>query len=357
MSKQKQKRPAFSGFSKLAVIIGGLFAVCAAGMGYYVYRQKTAAPAIETIKAERRDLKEQVSVTGTVEPVERADLSFDLSGRVDLVLVEIGQTVKAGDGLIKLESADLAAEYAQAQAKVKAEEARLAQLQAAVMVQESLYKELQRGATNEETELARLKVANAEKELADALIQQQNVLIETNTEVENAYQTSKTLLSEASTVFDRILFARTQSMFTTGIGEKNLVFTTSDHQIETAARTQRAQSELRLAQLKSSLSTALSHEQIDELSQKTLEDSLYIRDFLFTLNAALKGELDLSDTLKATFSSDVDQSLADIALIQNKLNSQSQTLSSAKLASNNKTDAVQATVNTAQNVVLLAKQE
>lgn len=81
------------------------------------------------IVAERMTVAQEVDVTGRVVSSSNADLAFERSGKVARVYVKVGDTINAGDTLITLESADLSADVALAQAQLEREEVKLADLQ------------------------------------------------------------------------------------------------------------------------------------------------------------------------------------------------------------------------------------
>jgi Multidrug resistance efflux pump len=66
----------------------------------------------------RGDLQLTVSATGSVEPNQTAELSLTLPGRVQEVLVTVGQMVAAGDPLLRLDDRQLRADVAAAEAAV-----------------------------------------------------------------------------------------------------------------------------------------------------------------------------------------------------------------------------------------------
>lgn len=77
-----------------------------------------------------------VTASGTVVPAKQARLGFRLGGRVRQVLVKVGDTVQAGDPLVRLDAAELEAATAQAQAGVVAARAQLALAKAGARPQE-----------------------------------------------------------------------------------------------------------------------------------------------------------------------------------------------------------------------------
>ena len=84
-------------FSILA-IIGGVI------LGAYGYFGGNKFPDYDFITAEKKDLIQEVSVTGRVKPAESVDLAFERSGRVTSVGAIVGDKVKTGqaDGLTSL---------------------------------------------------------------------------------------------------------------------------------------------------------------------------------------------------------------------------------------------------------------
>ena len=71
-----------------------------------------------------------VSVTGNTTPIQSIDLSFQSGGTVAAVYKNAGDTVGAGDTLVRLDTSGLQAQLAQAQAGVDAAQATLSNLQA-----------------------------------------------------------------------------------------------------------------------------------------------------------------------------------------------------------------------------------
>jgi HlyD family secretion protein len=74
----------------------------------------------------RGDLSVTVSASGNIEPRAEVALSFDLAGRVTEVLVEVGDTVRAGDPLARLDDRALRLQVEQAEAALEGARAQLA---------------------------------------------------------------------------------------------------------------------------------------------------------------------------------------------------------------------------------------
>lgn len=88
---------------------------------------RAAAQAIgdETAVVTRGTLRVTVGGSGSLSPENEVALSFRSGGRVAEVLVEVGQTVQAGDVLARLDDADARQSVAQAESAVEQAQANL----------------------------------------------------------------------------------------------------------------------------------------------------------------------------------------------------------------------------------------
>lgn len=102
-------------------------------------RQRSAAPPsaapeqpvmellqADVIAAERTDLRQVLTLTGTLRPVKRAALKSRLSAQVEQVLVREGEPVKTGQVLIKMDGREYQANVAQARGSLQAARGQLA---------------------------------------------------------------------------------------------------------------------------------------------------------------------------------------------------------------------------------------
>lgn len=101
----------------IAVVIGGVAAFSGGG------EQK-----IDTGFAERRTVREEVSVTGRVEAATDVDLSFERSGQVARIDKKVGESVEEGEVIMVLENSSQSARLAQAQADLDIERIKLQEL-------------------------------------------------------------------------------------------------------------------------------------------------------------------------------------------------------------------------------------
>lgn len=79
-----------------------------AGSGWYAFKKKNAnsKPVYQSVQAELRDLSELVDTTGVVEPENRVEIQPSSSGRIEEILVEEGDKIKAGEVLALMSSSD-----------------------------------------------------------------------------------------------------------------------------------------------------------------------------------------------------------------------------------------------------------
>ncbi len=122
MSTVPQSRPRFRlpRLSLPVMIAGALLLAVAITIVARWAAEPSADPlaGATLVPVTRGDLRLAVSATGSVEPNQTASLSLTLPGRVQEVLVTVGQTVAAGDPLLRLDDRQLRADVAAAEAAV-----------------------------------------------------------------------------------------------------------------------------------------------------------------------------------------------------------------------------------------------
>jgi len=129
-------------------------AILLGGVGFYFFRS-SGQDEFESVVAKRREITQEVSVTGKVKPSESVDLGFDKSGRITKISAKVGARVSPGQVLAQIYNADLFSELAQTQAVLKSEQAKL--------------DKLKRGSRPEDIEISRAKVAEAKQNLVDKM--------------------------------------------------------------------------------------------------------------------------------------------------------------------------------------------
>jgi HlyD family secretion protein len=133
-------------------VVFGLVGVFAAGI--FVYVDQGSGPQYDSVRVVRGDVVQEVSVTGRVVPVLSAELAFLQGGRIVSLPFDIGETVRVGELVARLDDREIVAQLGQAKAGVRGAEAKLA--------------ELRRGSRPEEVWVQETRVSNAKAALLDA---------------------------------------------------------------------------------------------------------------------------------------------------------------------------------------------
>ncbi len=108
-------------------ILAGAGAVLALGavVGFKVVRDARQKVAVQLQKAGTRDLVSVVSASGEVKPKRFVNVSANVSGRIDRLLVKEGEQVRLGQLLARIDSTRFAADHKQSQAAVQSARADL----------------------------------------------------------------------------------------------------------------------------------------------------------------------------------------------------------------------------------------
>jgi len=112
-----------------AVILGGLFLLSGAGCqsteGRARNGNRSAAVPVKTASIQRVTVQRQVELAGNLLSPDQAKVSSEVAGVVRQVLVEIGQEVRAGDPLVRLETRELALAVERAESALRQTRAQL----------------------------------------------------------------------------------------------------------------------------------------------------------------------------------------------------------------------------------------
>ena len=152
----KGSRPTIVGLTVALVVVGGV--------GAWAVRQSSSSDAATPtlVSATTSTIRQSVSATGTIQPANRADLSFTVSGTVTSVPVAVGDQVKAGTVLASVDSASLQTAVSLAQANVTATQDQLTAQQNAAS------SAVQIASSQAQLAAARSKLTDAQSALAAA---------------------------------------------------------------------------------------------------------------------------------------------------------------------------------------------
>ncbi|HEY3176987.1 MAG TPA: efflux RND transporter periplasmic adaptor subunit [Candidatus Polarisedimenticolia bacterium] len=104
-------------------VLGGVVA-------YNVYARNNSQVAVQTQKAGRRELVSVVSASGEIKPKRYVNISANVSGRIEQLLIKEGDTVRKGQVLARIDSTRIAAGERQSAAALEGAKADLARAQA-----------------------------------------------------------------------------------------------------------------------------------------------------------------------------------------------------------------------------------
>ena len=108
--------------------LGIVLAVLGGGIGFW-YLTRPPAPTqamrspIINATVTRSDLAQTITLNGTLTPTQQANLNFSVSGEVTKVYVKVGDQIKKGDNLARIDSAQLTNAVDLAKANLKSAEA------------------------------------------------------------------------------------------------------------------------------------------------------------------------------------------------------------------------------------------
>jgi len=108
-------------------------------------------PVFNIVEVSRGNVSQEISETGQIKKGEEINLSFKSSGKIEKIYVAVGQEVKEGEILAKLEITQLHLQLKEAKANLEAQKAKLA--------------ELEKGARAEEIQISQTLLEKAKNEL------------------------------------------------------------------------------------------------------------------------------------------------------------------------------------------------
>ncbi|WP_296972394.1 efflux RND transporter periplasmic adaptor subunit [Tepidanaerobacter sp. EBM-38] len=124
--KMKNKRVAYVVI--FALIFGLILSGCGSKTATTEVEQEKVVP-VKVALSNMEDLPEYQSFPGKITAVDEVSLSPKMGGKVEQILVKEGETVKAGQVIIRLEQKDVASQVNQAQAAYEAALAQLSSLE------------------------------------------------------------------------------------------------------------------------------------------------------------------------------------------------------------------------------------
>lgn len=136
--------------------------VAVASVGAIIQARNGSAPktTYETAKVERGNVISSVSATGVIQPLTTVEIKSNVGGRIDELPVELGDFVKKGQLIARIDPTDSRTELEQAEARLRASQARLEQARVNF--------ELQRKQSDTQIAQAQQSLLSAQARLAQA---------------------------------------------------------------------------------------------------------------------------------------------------------------------------------------------
>jgi HlyD family secretion protein len=286
----------FWNMSRRAKIFIAVGVVVVLGGAYYIFMPR--APVYTFVPVTQGSITETVSLTGNTASVASVSLAFGNSGTIAHVYADVGSQVAAGQTLAELNTSDLAAQLAQAQANVDAQSATLAGLKA--------------GAQPEDIAASQAALQKAQQDLANMYASISDAAIDAQSKANDAVRT------QLNPFFSNAESATPQ-----------LTFVTSNSQAGINAQSERFAASSALNAWQAELSSAGSSPQA---AQTLLADSLSyfssIRMLLQNVSTALDGATSLDSATLAADKAAVADAQAEVNLATKNLNTISQTIAS-----------------------------
>ena len=132
---------------KRNIIIGAVVLVIVIVASYFIFFRKQNQK-YSLAKVAKGNVVQEVTESGTVKVGDEIDISFKSQGKIDKIYVKVGDTVKTGSPLVKIDAIGLSLQLTEAEANLSVAQAKLNKLVA--------------GATNEEIKVSEAEVLSKE---------------------------------------------------------------------------------------------------------------------------------------------------------------------------------------------------
>jgi HlyD family secretion protein len=288
---------------KKKTLIISIIAIIVIGLIWFeAARNKSGTYQFVTVT--RGAITEEVDVTGNTTPVESLDLAFQNGGTIAAVYKNAGDSVNPGDPLARLDTSDLQAQLAQAQASVDAAQATLENLQA--------------GSTPQSIQVSETALASAEQSLAN--------------EYASISDTVAAALSKANDAVRNQL----GPLYTNPEGNNpQLTFSVSNSQVLNNAEFERLQASQELNAWQAELNGLTPISSTSTLTAALNNSSNHlavIETLLETVSTALVDTTSLSASTLATYQTDVADAVTEVENAAGSISGTSQSIASDQIA-------------------------
>jgi len=321
---------------KIIIIVSIIIVLIGIYFAYQgIFGQKE--PDYTTVLVSKGEVVQDVSVTGTVISARQIDLQFENSGKIKTIEKEVGDSVLAGQVLMRLDTAELNAQLRANQAALEIAQAKLAQTLA--------------GARSEDIQVYQSAVDKAEVDVEN----KKQALIDVQTDADNdlneAYQDALDAVKTAYTVSHQALlitFAEIRQNYFNSSSQ--LAFNVRDKESIAKNDLSSAENYLDIAEANSTydnIDTALS-------KMKIAVDS--IRDALSYFRSALD-DPSISGSVSSTDETNIDTERSNIDSELVNLTSSEQKIDSTEIDNQTNINTAQANLETAEAALEKSRDE
>ena len=345
-------------FLKRPIVIVSLIILAGGIVGGYAYFSRDNVPTYDFIVVEKRELIQEVSVTGRVKPAKSVNLAFEKTGKVSLVYADIGKQVQTGQTLVQLEGAELAAELVRTQANVESARSTLEQYEAALKSQQAKLEEIKSGTRPEELFVAQTKVDNAQKALADGMVNSDNVKRKADVDLANLYNDIPNIIQDAFAKADDAIHKQVDEIFDNDDTNPQLTFLVGNMQRGIDIISQRQLMTQTFKDLQTIVKTLPEDQQARSTALQNTENKLAaIRDFLSKVLDVVNVALGISQNTINTYKANINTARTNINGEIGDVNTQQQAIVAQKTTNENNIAVADAKINDAQNTLASAQAE
>lgn len=343
---------------KKLVLVGGIVTIASAGIAWYVLSGNDALP-YETVTVQRRDVVEEVFVTGQVKPAQHVELAFEMNGKIVSVAADVGAEVKAGDLIATIDSSSIQAQIRAAAAHVQGTESVLREYEVALEAEQARLDELLAGTRPEEIAVAETKLSNAKLDVTSAQLQLAAAEKRAAEDLTNFYRSVPDLLASAYTKADDAVYKYADELFSKQIATKNELIFIVANQVNKAnaenARTEAMAAVNRMASRMISLPVA--HPELDGIMLETADDLGVVLSFLIQVNTALNDAYGLESATLSAYKANISTARTNIVATISDINKHIQSIAAQTALNESELAAARSSVTNAQNAVLIAEGE
>lgn len=325
---------------------------------FVVFKNHKNTPQYDTTVVGKKDIMQEVSVTGKVKPAQALDLAFEQSGKITKVNVRVGDHVKKDSILANLSSADTSASLLRSSAGISSARADLAHYEAALENEKIQLEELKNGTRSEELQISEANLQQAKTAFDDAKDNLDIVVSKAETDLENIYNNVPDTLQSSYNTVNTAFFEEIASLFLRDTDFDRLSFITKDSN----QRFEIERNRIALKSVMAEFNRDIANIPTDQAGRdraliKAKEDVLQIRSFFSALSLAVDTNADLSVTTENTYRGYVNTGRASINSALASLVAQEQSISSQKANNSKSIQAAQSALNSAQKGVDVSSHE